>query len=282
MTRHRTNKFSVERTSSHGSSTKSRGKGKQVVFDENIQLRSPILSAEESELTDLSELESKVATAPTSPRRLRSRDKSHGDIAAQAVRDPDSTPRQIRCKIRDTQDTEPVEDEDEIMEDEEEIDELASSPSPTPPSAQGRRTPVKRRLRPRRLQARTPTSDDGGDGDDEEEEAEIVADERISEEDVEEELDEDEGYEDDCQNPPDNPPECAPRKLRSGKVVGGDDSHDAEDEDEEDEDEDEDEPDLEIQDQEIDLEVESVDLDGDDQEDFDDEGDEVMDDNDCG
>lgn len=272
VTRHRTSKSSVERTSSHSSSTRGKGRGKQVVFDENIQLRSPIPSAEESELTDLSELENKVVTAPASPRRLRSGDKLHGDTVTQAVRDPDATPRQIKCRMRVTQEKEAEEDGCESTEDEEEIDELVSSPSPTPPPAQGRRTPVKRRLRPRRPQARAPASDDGGEGDDEEE-AELVADEQNIEEDMEEEVDEDYGDVDDCAIPP----ECAPRKLRSGKVVGGADPHDNEENDDE-------ELDSEVQedqeDQEIDLEVESVDLDGDGEEDFDDEGNEVMDDND--
>lgn len=243
------------------------------MFDENIQLRSPIPSAEESELTDLSELENKVVTAPASPRRLRSGDKLHGDTITQAVRDPDATPRQIKCRMRVTQEKEPEEDGSESTEDEEEIDELVSSPSPTPPPAQSRWTPVKRRLRPRRPQARAPASDDGGEGDDEEE-AELVADEQNIEEDMEEEVDQDYSDVDDCAIPP----ECAPRKLRSGKVVGGADPHDNEEDDEE-------EPDSEVQedqeDQEIDLEVESVDLDGDGEEDFDDEGNEVMDDNDC-
>ena len=274
MTRHRTSKSSVERTSSHGSSTRGRGgRGKQVVFDENVQLRSPTPSAEESELTDLSELENKAITLPASPRRLRSGDKLHGDIVAQAVRDPDATPRQIRSRMRITQEKEPEEDGNESTDDEEEIDELVSSPSPTPPPAQGRRTPVKRRLRPRRPQARTPASDDGGEGDDEEE-AELVAEEQDIEEDMEEEVDEDYGDIDDCAIPP----ECAPRKLRSGKVVGGGDPHDNEEDEEE-------EPDSEVQedqdDQEIDLEVESVDLEGDGEEDLDDEGNEVMDDTDC-
>ncbi|KAL4067743.1 hypothetical protein J3A83DRAFT_4254072 [Scleroderma citrinum] len=275
MTRHHTSKPSVERTSSRGSSTRGKGKGKQVVFNENVQLQSPIPSAEESELTDLSELENKVATAPASPRRLRSQDKTHGDIIAQVARDPDVTPRQLKCKVRATREKELEVEEDKSMEGEEEVDELVSSPSPTPP-VQGRRTPVKRRLRPRRRQTHTPTSDDGGEGDDEEDaDADGVADEQDIEEDMEEELDEEDDNVDGCTTPS----ECAPRKLRSGKVVCGESPHDEDEEDEDGEEEHDSEVQEDQENEEIDLEVESVDLDVDGEEDSEDEGDEAMDDN---
>jgi hypothetical protein len=116
------------------------------------------------------------------------------------------------------------EDEEEGREDEE-VDELASSPSPTPPPVRGRRTPVKRRLRPRRVQTYTPPSD----GDDEEEE-EV----QVQVEDVEESVD---GSETDVyEDAEEGPVSATPRKLRSGRIVGEEDiGEEAEDEEEEEE-----------------------------------------------
>ena len=106
-------------------------------------------------------------------------------------------------------------EEDEITSNDEEVDQLVSSPSPTPPPLRGRRTPVKRRLRPRRVQTYTPPSD----GDDEEEEVEgsVTASEGEVYEDAEE-----------------APASTTPRTLRSGRIVG-EDEEDTEEEDEEEE-----------------------------------------------
>ncbi|KAI6150654.1 hypothetical protein BKA82DRAFT_4118185 [Pisolithus tinctorius] len=293
-TRHRRSKSSKERVSSQGSHTRSKNKVKQVGFDEDVKVQYPVPSAEESELTDLSELEKKIGPSTASPRRLRSRDKANGDIAVHpAAKDSDATPRQARGRTRCMQQTS-SETEEELMEDDEEVDELISSPSPTPPP-QGRQTPVKRRLRPRRTQRVSPT-DDGGEGDDEDEPEELAnepgveedAEEDEAEDGAEEDLEEDEaeenveegGVEENAEDDLDDsergeedgeyvaslvtPAGCQPRKLRSGKVVGGEVPHD--DTEEQDDVEDE-----------IDLETESVDLDAECAEGVDEEEDEAMD-----
>lgn len=288
-TRHRRNKSSKERVSSQGSHTRCKSKAKQVEFDEDVEVQSPVPSAEESELTDLSELEKKIGPSTAGSRRLRSRGKGNGDTAAHpAARDSDTTPRQARGRTRCIRQTS-SEVEDELVEDDEEVDELISSPSPTPPPPQGRQTPVKRRLRPRRVQPMSPT-DDGGEGDDEGDPEEPVNEPEVEgdteehgaedveehgiEDDVEDEVEEDvdEDLDDSERGDEDDeyvtslvtPAECEPRKLRSGKVVGGEGPRD--DADQEDDEGDE-----------IDLEVESVDLDAECVEDLDEEEDEAVD-----
>lgn len=189
--------------------------------------------------------------AMPSPRRLRSRSNdvtrvtvgdtgAHADTGAEAEKDRRVTPmRKAKGKIVSLrEDSESVEEgdeeegvaddeeqeeeqEDEAGEDEtgedEEVDELASSPSPTPPPTRGRRTPVKRRLRPRRVQTYTPPSD----GDDEEEEE---GEEEGTTVDEDEEVasvagSEEEVYED----AEEGPVSATPRKLRSGRIVGEED-----------------------------------------------------------
>ncbi|KAI6005837.1 hypothetical protein EDD15DRAFT_2214117 [Pisolithus albus] len=249
-TRHRRNKSSKERVSPQGSHTRCKSKAKQVGFDEGVEVQSPIPSAEESELTDLSELEKKIGPSTTGPRRLRSRGKGNG---------------RTRC-IRQTS----SEVDHELVEDDEEVDELISSPSPTPPPPQGRQTPVKRRLRPRRVQCSE--GDDEGDPEEPVNEPEVEGDteengvEGVEEHEIEEDVEEDDVEEDDDEFVTSlvTPAECEPRKLRSGKVVGGEGPRD--DVDQEDNEGDE-----------IDLEVESVDLDAECVEDLDEEEDEAVD-----
>jgi hypothetical protein len=206
-----------------------------------------------------------------SPRRLRSRSKdvtraavgaSVGDTDAdvevgEEEKDRRVTPmRKAKGKVGSLrEDSESVEeaDEGESVDDEEveeqeeeageeegeegtgedeEVDELASSPSPTPPPLRGRRTPVKRRLRPRRVQTYTPPSDgddeDNGDEDDGEAEDTAV--------DADEEAEggngsEGEMYEDAEEGPV--PVSTTPRKLRSGRIVGEEDVDEDVDADEE-------------------------------------------------
>lgn len=156
---------------------------------------------------------------------------------------------------------EQVEDEEEEEEEEtasndEEVDQLISSPSPTPPPLRGRRTPVKRRLRPRRVQTYTPPSD----GDDEEEveeaeDADVDGSVAASEEDV---------FEDAAEAPV----STTPRKLRSGRIVGEDEEEDIGEEDEDEEEEEEEEFE--------DAEAESVDMDAEGE--TEEESDEPMDD----
>ncbi|KAF8559690.1 kinase-like protein [Imleria badia] len=246
-TRLRTRKGSGEQPPSQVVLPKAKAKLRQVEFSEHVQARSPAASGDESELTDLAELEAKISATSRSPRRLRSRDRVNGD----------ATPRQgARCKGALKPEECEVQ-ENQCMDDEEEVDELISSPSPSPPPENGRRTPLKRRLRPRRTQTHTPPRDDGSEGDDEEEEDQVNEDvtEDMDDEDIESLHEDEDVYVDESSHPV----ETTPLKLRSGKVVGGEDLNG--DEEEQD-------------DQEIDLELESVDVDAESAEDAD--ADEVM------
>jgi len=264
-------------------STRSKGKSKQVEFSEDVEIREPA-ALEESDLTDLVE-EDNITTTSPSPRRLRSREKC-SDVGGQ---NSDTTPKQRERGRRQNLKEEGA----EHVEDEDEVDELLSSPSPTPSPVRGRRTPVKRRLRPRRIQTHTPPSD-GGDGDDEEEaeEDEIPGnaeeDEDVSgigdeESEDSRDLDGDDTYVDGSTGPvlP------TPRKLRNGKVVGKECREESLGEDEE---QDEDETiDLEAEDVDIDLDAEGEDDEQDetdeqdeaDEQDEVDEVDEPMDGDDC-
>lgn len=259
-TRLRARKGSGEHFPSQIVLPKAKSKPRQVEFSEDVQAHSPPVSGDESELTDLAELEEKIAATSRSPRRLRSRDKVNGNGSSL---DEDVTPRQrTRCKGAMEQECE--EEENLSVDDDEEVDELISSPSPSPPPGNGRRTPVKRRLRPRRMQTHTPPRDDGSEGDDEEEEDQVKEDvaEEMDDEDIES-LHEDEDV---CVDNSLCVVETTLRKLRSGKVVGGEDPNEDEEEQEQD-------------DQEIDLELESVDVDAESAEDAD--ADEAMEEEDC-
>jgi hypothetical protein len=197
--------------------------------------------------------------AMPSPRRLRSKSKdvSGAPIGAARIRDTcvdgDAeevdkdrrvTPmRKAKGKIRSLrEDSESVEGDEESVDDEDaeedeeetrqdaEVDELASSPSPTPPPLRGRRTPVKRRLRPRRVQTYTPPSD----GDDEEEEEEEEEEETAVDEDGESVAGSEQEVFEDAEE---GPVSTTPRKLRSGRIVGEEDVELDESVSEEDEDE---------------------------------------------
>jgi hypothetical protein len=234
-------------------STRSKGKGKQVEFSEDIKIAESAALAEESELTDLTELEDKIASDSPSPRRLRSREKRGG-----VSDDPESdTPKQ---RGRARRQTLRGEDAENCLEDEEEVDELISSPSPTPPPMRGP-TPVKRRLRPRRLQTHTPPSD-GGEGDDEEEADEEQVEEGVEANEVGSSMDDEESEQSEDSRDADGdddiyveestspPPTTTPRKLRNGKVVGEECQEEAPGEDEE-----------QDGDESVDLEAEDIDID---------------------
>ncbi|KAG1761708.1 hypothetical protein EDD22DRAFT_895203 [Suillus occidentalis] len=234
-------------------STRSKGKGKQVEFSEDVKIAESAALAEESELTDLTELEEKIASGSPSPRRLRSREKRGG-----VSDDPESeTPKQ---RGRSRRQTSRGEEAENCLEDEEEVDELISSPSPTPPPMRGP-TPAKRRLRPRRLQTHTPPSD-GGEGDDEEEaddehveggveanEVDLSMDDEESEqsEDSRDADGDDDVYVEESTSPP---PTTTPRKLRNGKVVGEECQEEVPGEDEE-----------QDGNESVDLEAEDIDID---------------------
>ena len=124
---------------------------------------------------------------------------------------------------------------------EEEIDELASATS----SPTARRTPLRKRLRPRRKMGSAGPSDGDDEGDGGEQ---SVVDDEMLDQDNEDGGDMDDAETDTAAERVDDEEAIAvePRKLRSGKIVGEDDVHmddeedigeeDEEDEDEEDED----------------------------------------------
>lgn len=223
-----------------------KGKGKQVDFIEEPVTVKPsskqaqqkqqerereiaraLLQAEESDLTELEELEASL-TKP-SPRRLRSKDREmESDATKQLRRTPMRTAKGKIKSLRESDDDEDImhsgeEEEDELLDEgktdedveEEEEDELVSSASATPvptprPVYKGRRTPLRTRLRPRQRPAPPPS-----DGDDEGEEIEV---EQVD--DVEEG---DEGTNDNVEGEDDEETiAVTPRKLRNGKIVGED------------------------------------------------------------
>ncbi|KAL5533245.1 hypothetical protein ACEPAF_5021 [Sanghuangporus sanghuang] len=172
-----------------------------------------------------------------SPRRLRSRqlDSASSQDCVIDAEGPKKRFIPMRKAKRRTgtlkEDSTTAESDDEEPDngEEEEVDELDSSPSPlgSPEPRQSRlkeqRTPMKRRLRPRKLQTHTPPSD-GDDEDDEDEDdagdnedegGEDESEDTASVEGAEEK--DGEGEEDD-----EDEPVVEPRVLRNGKIVGED------------------------------------------------------------
>ena len=238
----RTRKSSNEQPLTPSSSSgKSKGKAKQVEFSESVQVNevaSPNPLDDESDLTDLTEVEESIAAATPSPRRLRSNGEKSKAVSRKGkdAADEDAevgkrvTPmRKAKKNVGSLAEDDEEEDQlesDAEHEEQEEEDQLAS-PLTTPKAA--RRTPVKRRLRPRRIQTHTPPSD----GDDE----------QSADEDVEESLDGDGASEDDEATVSGNDsveeePVAEPRVLRNGKVLGEGEADEESigDEDEDDED----------------------------------------------
>ncbi|OCH88811.1 hypothetical protein OBBRIDRAFT_820005 [Obba rivulosa] len=268
-TRLRSRKVSNEaQPAQSSSSSKSKGKGKQVEFDENVEINDAppvtVLYDDESDLTDLTEIEEKINVTSPSPRRLRSKGErtraSSAQLEGEAEGGTDGrrrvTPmRKAKTKSESVQEDEEgdEEEEDQLVstETEDEVDELTESLSPmATPKAQGRRTPVKRRLRPRRVQSHTPPSDGhtpASDGDDEhsEEEAEEGVEEEVEDDDDEETIAEDEEIEGKV-------PSDA-RVLRNGKIVGEDDMEEDIGEDSENSEED---PDFQDSTEEVEVDAE--------------------------
>ncbi|TBU35504.1 hypothetical protein BD311DRAFT_734731 [Dichomitus squalens] len=285
-TRLRSRKASGEIHASPSSSGTSKGKSKakHVGFSDEVEvtrLPSPPEAEDESDLTDLTEVEDSINKLRPSPRRLRSK----GSVSrltndrSRPEESPDNrrvTPmRKAKGKVgslyESTDEELEVEaDEDELASDaqeddqeEEEVDELQEpiSPNATPRAVKtapfGRRTPVRNRLRARHLQTHTPPSD--GDDEDSEEEGTVVAGEEGDDEGSGEETEQAESG----------------RRLRNGKIVAEEDvEEDIGEEDDEDEEEEE-EAEEEVDDSES---VAST-L-GDEDEDAEGEEDETMDDDD--
>lgn len=217
----RTRKSSNEQPLSPSSSIgKSKGKSKQVEFSEEVQVKeaSPNPLDEASDLTDLTEVEESLVTP--SPRRLRSKggrpkttskgkERADGDVDVGKRVTPMRKAKQNTGSLAEDVD----EDEEDQLESDADQEDQFASPFTTPKAA--RRTPVKRRLRPRQIQTHTPPSD----GDDE----------QSADEGVEESVDGDEvSSEDDVTTIASNEyveeAPAEPRILRNRKVVDEDEA----------------------------------------------------------
>jgi mitogen-activated protein kinase kinase kinase 13 len=245
------------------SSGSRRGKGRQVEFSDDVRVHvsrgSSQEADEESELTDLTELEEEAEMATPRPNRVRGKsDKGKGRVPKDEGSVDElgrrKTPmRKAKGKVGSLKESD-TEEEDQLLgeevendQEEEEVDELVSSPSPTPPPL-GRRTPLRRRLRPRQTltQTATPPSEDDEDNVDENGEE---GDAEDGEDDEQEEVDEGE----------ETAVEVTPKKLRSGKIVGEEDMEDEDAEQDEDGDEDGEQVEEEVNEADLDAEGEDED-----------------------
>ena len=279
---------------STSTSSKGKGKGKQVEFDDEVQIAALPETEQESDLTDLAELEESIGLATPSPRRLRSKgDRSQissrdslDDEERHAGGDVDLgrrvTPmRKAKRNVRSMKEEDTEEEEDELVEsdaEDVEADELVEEP--TLKLNRTRRTPLRSRLRSRRTEVEAPSDgDDEGSDDESVDITESVDGEEDEEEDEEQEreVDDDETVRDESED--DEAVEedellNEPRVLRNGKVVGAEDEVEDEDEELTEEDAEGEEVDeVEMQDDatSVDLENES----GEDEEDEEGEGEEA-------
>lgn len=186
------------------------GKAKQVDFGQ-VEIVD-VTVGEDSDLTDLTELDEQTQPSP-SPRRLRSKGEK-----TQRKPSIDSSRKAAfsqKLKARALEPAEQCEDEElpDVSDEDEEQPAFTPSKAGSSRGAARRRgvTPVKSRLRPRPTQTHTPPSD----GDDEEEEEEETVEEDVEEGDAEE----------DRADVSDDDTEATPmesRVLRNGKVVSAD------------------------------------------------------------
>lgn len=273
VTRLRHRKLSQEKPVSIASvDVKGKGKNKQVEFDDQVQYKASTPFDDDSDLTDLTEVERSIASTSPSPRRLRSKGEKERPDGRKTIQKAE-VDRELGRRVVPTRKAKPPvgalreddsqEDEEDELDDsetdqDEEVDQLIDSPSPSQmvtPKPSRLRTPVKKRLRPRQIQTHTPPSD----GDDEESENEVV-DGSVDGYDGENEGDDGRRAVSEESEGVDSPPLITPRKLRSGKVVTEDDGESLGDEDEDDEDEDEEdqstvtEEDVDVEDVEEDVE----------------------------
>ncbi|KAK0211030.1 hypothetical protein DFS33DRAFT_1407069 [Desarmillaria ectypa] len=241
VTRLRSRKVSTEAASQASASIpvpvrsqrSSKGKGKQVEFDAHATQKHTKTSLdEESDLTELEELEARLSAHPEpSPRRLRSKDKERerekdtGTLDTRRVTPMRKAKGRI-TSLKESEDEAEEDDEEEkavpdisVSDDDaetEEVDEFISTVSPSPAPSRGRRTPLRRRLRSRH--GREGTASDGDDVDDAEGEEDV--------DEVEEDADKESGAqeegEEDAEGEDDDEVTIAvePRRLRNGKIVG--------------------------------------------------------------
>ncbi|KZT09700.1 uncharacterized protein LAESUDRAFT_722662 [Laetiporus sulphureus 93-53] len=237
--------------SSSSRSSQDKGISKQAGLHNGDRLRPAPPIDEESDLTDLTEVEEPLAsmspnsTSP-SPRRLRSQGEkqssgrqSKDEVIDSHAREPQRRMTLMRKARANVERPSEGEEEDELNESEtdqdEEVDELQLSPSPAEtPKAPVLWAPLKRRLRPRPLQTHTPPSD--GDDERSDNEGETDLEQSATEEDIDNE--EDDGSSttvDEEENTVQVTLE--PRRLRSGKVLAeGDEGESTGEKDDDDED----------------------------------------------
>ncbi|GBE81813.1 hypothetical protein SCP_0401860 [Sparassis crispa] len=237
-TRLRTRKLSNEDSVASTSARLSKGKGKakQVEFNDEVQVKSKPVTRpfdDESDLTDLTEVEQSIAKISPSPRRLRSkgeRPRSEKEIPVETAFDADRrvTPmRKAKGKVGCLREEDEEEEEEEVdqlesgTDQDEEVDQLTETPSPmaTPKAAvpRGRWTPVVRRLRPRRIQTHTPPSDGDDEGSENDEGADVET--SVDGEDEENEGDDERSVVDGESEEEEEQPPPEPKKLRNGKIV---------------------------------------------------------------
>ena len=237
-TRTRSRKTSADHTAAppiHLSSGKGKGKAKQVEFSEDVAVQSASAD-EESDLTDLTEIEENLAAPATpSPRRLRSKGDKEDTVAHHSA---EEAPRRVtpsrKAKVRVgslRESSSEDEEEDQLAEesemDEEEQEESANMVTPKPT----RRTPLRKRLRPR-AHLLTPPSDGDDEGSDDESvdiTESIDGDEEEEAQEEAEEIDDVEGEDEEAGSEEgtvvdedEEAPLSQPRTLRNGKVVGDD------------------------------------------------------------
>ncbi|CAL1705317.1 unnamed protein product [Somion occarium] len=214
-------------------SSKGKGKAKQVEFSNDVQVE-PIYPDvdQDSDLTDLTEVEESFVPTTPSPRRLRSKPEKRRS-SSQNSRSGDEglslpdlgkrvTPmRKAKGRVTSLKE-ESTEEEDELEAsdaDDHTAEELDAPSLPTPKASRVRRTPMKRRLRSRRSEMLTPPSDgdDEGSGDES-----IDIEQSVDGASEEEEEGDDATVRQGSEAGDEDDPFSQPRTLRSGKVVGED------------------------------------------------------------
>lgn len=214
-------------------SSKGKGKAKQVEFSQDVEVQS-ISADEESDLTDLTEIEDSLPVPTTpSPRRLRSKGEKESTTrhVSVEIEDVDSPRRVTPARKAKNQvgsmresSSEDEEEEDQLAE-ESDMDEEGDEEEVEATPKAVRRTPLRKRLRSR-AHLLTPPSD----GDDEGSDAESVdvtesvdgdeEEEAVEGAEDEEEEDDEEGSEGTVVEEDEEAPISQPRTLRNGKVVG--------------------------------------------------------------
>ncbi|KAH8106898.1 hypothetical protein BXZ70DRAFT_915537 [Cristinia sonorae] len=220
-------------------SVKGKGKAKQVEFSEDVQVQS-VSAGEESDLTDLTEVEERLLPTTPSPRRLRSKgerdDHLNGRHHDEDLQRRVTPARKAKKQMGSLKESSSEEEEEDQLAEESDMDEGgeaddAGMVTPKP----NRRTPLRKRLRSRG-HLLTPPSD-GDDEDSDEESVDIT--QSVDGDDEVDEEEEDAGSEEGTvvddgeqeEEEEEEMPLSQPRTLRNGKVVGEEMQEDASDED---------------------------------------------------